>query len=100
VAQAVPRVPVARRDLAVVVDEGVTAGALLDALAGAAVPHVERIVPFDVYRGPGLPSGKKSVAILVLMQDTARTLTDNEIDGALADLLGVLEKRFGATLRK
>jgi phenylalanyl-tRNA synthetase beta chain len=55
---------------------------------------------FDVYRGPGLPPGQKSLAILVLMQDTARTLTDTDIDATVASLVDVLRQRFGATLRQ
>jgi phenylalanyl-tRNA synthetase beta chain len=54
---------------------------------------------FDVYRGPGIERGKKSLAILVLMQDTARTLTDAEIDATIADLLRVLRERFDASVR-
>jgi phenylalanyl-tRNA synthetase beta chain len=54
---------------------------------------------FDVYRGRGLPSGRKSLAILVLMQDTARTLTDADIESTCQDLLSLLAQRFGATLR-
>jgi phenylalanyl-tRNA synthetase beta chain len=62
--------------------------------------RVEAIRLFDVYRGAGLPQGKKSLAILVLMQDTERTLTDADIDATLAELLRVLRDRFGATLRQ
>ena len=55
--------------------------------------------PFDVYRGAGLPSGGKSLAILVLMQDTERTLTDAEIDATVAALVKIITDKFGATLR-
>jgi phenylalanyl-tRNA synthetase beta chain len=100
VAQPVSKLPVARRDLAVVVDDTVPAGEVLAALASARPPRVEQIQLFDVYRGTGIPQGKKSLAILVLMQDTERTLTDAEIDATVAELLRVLEDRFGATLRQ
>ena len=98
-AKPLSKLPVVRRDFAVVVDDKVPVGALLDALAAATPPRVVALRPFDLYRGPGLPSGKKSVAILVLMQDTERTLTDADIDATLADLLRVLQVRFGAVLR-
>ena len=62
--------------------------------------HVDSIRLFDVYRGQGIAPGKKSLAILVLMQDTERTLTDAEIDATMADLLQVLAVRFAATLRQ
>jgi len=95
----VSKQPVARRDIAVLVDDATPAGALVDALCDVAPPFVESVRVFDVYRGAGLPDGRKSVAILVLMQDTARTLTDAEIDGAVAGMVRVLEQRFAAALR-
>jgi phenylalanyl-tRNA synthetase beta chain len=91
--------PPVRRDMAVVVDEAVSAQAIVDALDAVKLPYVERIELFDLYRGAPLPSGKKSLAILVLMQDTERTLTDADIDSAVSILLGALRDRFGATLR-
>jgi phenylalanyl-tRNA synthetase beta chain len=100
VARPVSRLPIVRRDLAVVVDEAVPAQALLDALNAIRPDHVDRIGVFDVYRGHGVSPGKKSLAILVLMQDTARTLTDAEIDATVAGLLRELENRFEATLRQ
>ena len=98
-AKPVSNLPVVRRDFAVVVDESISVGTLLDALTGEKAPGVLDLRPFDVYRGPGLPPGKKSVAILVLMQDTERTLTDADIDATQANLLRVLQTRFGAVLR-
>ena len=99
-AQPVSKLPVVRRDLAVVIDENVSAQAVLDALASVAPSHVEQISLFDVYRGTALGHSKKSLAILVLMQDTARTLTDAEIDATVVQLLRELEHRFHATLRQ
>jgi phenylalanyl-tRNA synthetase beta chain len=97
---AVSRFPIVRRDLAVIVDEGISAADLAGALEAAKPAHVVSVVPFDVYRGPGLPPAQKSVAILVLMQDTARTLTDTDIDATVAGLVDVLRERFRATLRQ
>ena len=99
-ARPVSKLPVVRRDLAVVVDDSVPAQAILDALVAVMPPHVEHIDLFDVYRGAGIEPGKKSLAILVLIQDTARTLTDAEIDATVAVLLRELENRFKATLRQ
>ena len=96
----VSRLPVVRRDMAVVVNDQVPAQAVLAALDAAKPPQVDSIRLFDVYRGQGIASGKKSLAILVLMQDTERTLTDVEIDATMADLLQVLVVRFAATLRR
>jgi phenylalanyl-tRNA synthetase beta chain len=90
---------VVRRDIAIVVDDAVPAQAVIDALEAAKPPHVDAVRLFDAYRGAGLPSGRKSLAILMLMQDTARTLTDAEIDATVAGFVALLEERFGAVLR-
>ncbi len=97
---AVSRLPVVRRDLALVVADDLPAQALLDELGRAKPPHVISIALFDVYRGRGLTDGRKSLAILVLMQDTSRTLTDADIDATEALLLSVARDKFGATLRQ
>ena len=83
-----------------VVDESLPAQTLLDALHDAKPAHVTELSLFDVYRGRGLTDGRKSLAILVLMQDTSRTLTDADIDATESHLLAVARDRFGATLRQ
>jgi phenylalanyl-tRNA synthetase beta chain len=62
----VSKLPIARRDFAVVVDADLPAQTVLDALDGARSAPVAAIRLFDVYRGPGITVGKKSLAILVL----------------------------------
>ena len=54
---------------------------------------------FDVYRGPGVPEGHKSVAVSVTLQPRERTLTDAEIDGVVAKIVAEVGKKTGATLR-
>lgn len=87
-----------RRDLAVVVDEGVTVQTLLDAMQRISAPYVAELALFDVYRGKGVEQGKKSVAFRVLLQDTHKTLTESEIEPSIAQLVGVLQSH-GAQLR-
>ncbi|MBA3776156.1 MAG: phenylalanine--tRNA ligase subunit beta, partial [Betaproteobacteria bacterium] len=99
VGKPVSALPIVRRDIAIVVAEEVPAGAVLAALQEARAPHVESVRLFDVYRGPGLTEGRKSLAILVLMQDTSRTLTDTEIDDTVAALVRVVSDQFGGSLR-
>ena len=99
-ARPVSRLPVARRDFAVLVDETLPWGIVEAALAKAKPEQVDSIGLFDVYRGAELPPGKKSLAILVLIQDTQRTLTDVELNAIVAGLVQVLATRFGATLRQ
>lgn len=93
------RFPPVRRDIAVVVDEGVPAQALLEALRAASPPVVSEIGIFDIYRGEGIGKGKKSLAFRVLLQDTQKTLTDAEVDAVTAQLIGVLERQCQAKLR-
>ena len=92
-------IPPVRRDLAVVVDEQVSTQALVDAMTEARPDIVDTIRVFDVYRGESLGAGKKSVAFLVLMQDTQRTLTDAEVDAAMEQLLKTLREKFDGVSR-
>ena len=87
------------RDLAFVVDEGVRAGDVLKAAQGAERALVSDIGVFDVYQGKGLPEGKKSIAIAVTLQPRERTLTDAEIEAAVARIVAEVSRRTGATLR-
>ncbi len=96
----VSKFPPVRRDLAVIVDEKVTVQAILDGLNRIKAPIVDAVSVFDVYRGKGIENGKKGLAFRVLLQDTQKTLTDAEVDAALAGLRGVLEQEYGAKLRQ
>jgi phenylalanyl-tRNA synthetase beta chain len=95
----VSKFPPVVRDRAVIVDEGVPARALLDEMDRIRPQFVQEIRVFDVFRGGGLGRGKKSLAFRVVMQDTARTLTDAEADAAMAQLTELLAAKFGAKLR-
>ncbi len=86
------------RDLAVMVDENVTAQTLLDAMHKVKAPNVREIELFDVYRGKGVGENKKSLAFRMLLQDTEKTLTESEIDSSVNLLIDVLQKQ-GAQLR-
>jgi phenylalanyl-tRNA synthetase beta chain len=99
VAHAVSRQPSVRRDLAVIINENIEVNDLLKALHAINDTRIETLDVFDVYRGHELPDGRKSVAILVLMRDTERTLTDVDSELIVTGLLSVLHDRFGATLR-
>ncbi|HSC22747.1 MAG TPA: phenylalanine--tRNA ligase subunit beta [Casimicrobiaceae bacterium] len=94
------RLPSVRRDIAVIVNENIEVQNILQVLRDLASPQVEALDVFDVYRGGELPNGRKSVAILVLMRDTERTLTDEDAERIVAALLATLHARFGATLRQ
>src|SRR6185312_2954854 len=72
----ISRFPAVRRDLAVVVGEEVSAAELLGAAREAAGSLLQEARIFDIYRGPGIDSGRKSVALGLILQDSSRTLTD------------------------
>ena len=98
--RAISRLPVVRRDIAVEVPVNVTWEAILRELQKHAPATVLEIMPFDIYRGKGIDSDKKSIAFRVLLQDTLRTLTEAEVSAVVATFIKVLEEEFGATLRK
>lgn len=95
----VGKFPPVRRDLAVVVDEKVTVQELLDTMRATGISLLSDVALFDVYRGKGIAEGKKSLAFLVLMQDTQKTLTDVEADEVMAKLLDAIAKKHHAELR-
>ena len=88
-----------RRDLAVVVDASIDAQNLLEAMQSAAIPGLAELTLFDVYRGKGIDSDKKSLAFRVLLQDTQKTFTDSEVDAVMAQLTELLKQKFNAQLR-
>jgi phenylalanyl-tRNA synthetase beta chain len=95
----ISRFPAVRRDLALLVDEAVTVQALLDRVRGSAGALLQDVTVFDVYRGPGIENGRKSVAIGLNLQDVSRTLTDDVTDAVVAQVVADLEREFKATIR-
>ncbi|HEY0598941.1 phenylalanine--tRNA ligase subunit beta [Brevundimonas sp.] len=86
------------RDFAFVVDEAKAAGDLVRAVAGADKALIADVRVFDVYRGPGVPEGMKSVALEVVIQPREATLTEAEIEALSARVVAAAGKA-GATLR-
>lgn len=93
------RYPAIRRDLAVVVDEAVTAEALLTVVREAAGPLLRDCRVFDVYRGKGVDSGRKSIAVGLTLQDDSRTLTDADVEDIVSRVVAELARRLDAVLR-
>lgn len=93
------RFPAIRRDLAVVVDSDLPAARVV-ATARAAAPETLRDLElFDVYQGKGVEAGRKSVAMRLTLQEKSRTLTDDEVDAAVAAVVAALGEQLGAELR-
>jgi phenylalanyl-tRNA synthetase beta chain len=91
--------PEVRQDLAFVVDEAVTAAALLGAIREAAAPDLREAAVFDEYRGAQLGEGKRSLAFRVAFGSPERTLTDEEAAEIRARIVEALAEQFGATIR-
>jgi phenylalanyl-tRNA synthetase beta chain len=87
------------RDFAFIVDRELPAESLLRAARGVDRKLVAEIRLFDVYEGTGLPEGKKSLAITIVLQPQERTLTDAEIEGFSQRLIAQVEKVTGGRLR-
>lgn len=94
------RFPEVRRDLALLVAREVPAQALLQAVRAAAGEFLTDLRLFDVYQGKGIDPSSKSVAVGLTWQHPARTLTDEEVNNSLQDVVTALETQFQATLRK
>ncbi len=94
-----PRFPAVTRDIAVVCDESVTVGALSDCIRRGAKGLLKEATLFDIYRGPGIPEGKKSVAFNLVLRADDRSLTGEEADADKENILAALAKELDAHLR-
>jgi phenylalanyl-tRNA synthetase beta chain len=94
-----PKYPEVRRDLALVIDESITFAQLRAIALKTEKQGLKHVGLFDVYYGDKLPDGKKQYALSFTIQSTERTLTDEEIDRLMSNLLKNFEKEAGAGLR-
>jgi len=95
----ISRFPAIRRDVSVVVDEIISADELVSVLASTSPDLIQSVRIFDIYNGAGIEVGRKSVAIGLILQETSRTLTDDDADLVMAAAVKKLEDRFAAVLR-
>ncbi|MBS0970032.1 phenylalanine--tRNA ligase subunit beta [Chimaeribacter arupi] len=98
-ASEISRFPANRRDIAIVVAENVPADDILVECKKVGANQVVGVNLFDVYRGKGVADGFKSLAISLVLQDTARTLEEEEIAATVAKCVEALKQRFQASLR-
>jgi phenylalanyl-tRNA synthetase beta chain len=87
------------RDFAFVVDAKVRAGDLVRAAQNVDRKLITGVTVFDVYEGPGIEAGKKSLAIAVTLQPREKTMTDEEIDAVGKKIVAEVSKRTGGVLR-
>lgn len=72
---------------------------MIDKVKSESIPRLIEFYPFDLYEGKGIEEGKKSVAFLILIQDTYKTLEEQEVNNIVDRILKLLQNKFGATLR-
>ena len=97
--QPLPKFPAVTRDIAVVCDEAVTVGALEESIRRGAKGLLKEVSLFDIYRGPGVADGKKSVAFNLVLRADDRSLTGDEADEDVQSILAALSADHGAVLR-
>jgi phenylalanyl-tRNA synthetase beta chain len=100
VAAEISKFPMIRRDIAVVVADEVATSALVAAVQSVAPDLIRNVRIFDVYKGSGIEAGRKSVALGLILQETSRTLTDDDADAAMAAAVRKLQQEFAAVLRE
>jgi phenylalanyl-tRNA synthetase beta chain len=98
--QPASRFPSVRRDLAVVVSQEVPVSALLEVVRKAAPAVLREAFIFDIYTGTQIGATEKSVAIGLILQDTSRTLTDEDAEGILQSVKAALGREFQARIRQ
>ena len=95
----ISKFPSVRRDLAIVVDESLPLAVLQENVTVSASGLLSELRVFDVYRGPGIETGRKSVALGLILQDSSRTLTDVDADAVVTAVVARLRDVLSATIR-
>ncbi|HMQ00757.1 MAG TPA: phenylalanine--tRNA ligase subunit beta, partial [Cyclobacteriaceae bacterium] len=95
-----PKFPEVRRDLSLVLDKTVTFESLKKIAISTEQKLIRKINVFDVYEGKNIPEDKKAYALSFILQNENKTLTDQEIDGVMLNLMERFEKELGAVIRK
>ena len=94
------RFPEVRRDLAILIDEKTPVADILAAIDESSSDLVKETQLFDIYTGKGVEEGRKSIAFGLILQEFSRTLTDNEVDAEIENIVSTLNQQFAATLRE
>jgi len=97
--QKISKFPSVRRDIAIVVDESVPLAVLQENVTVSASGLLSELRVFDVYRGPSIETGRKSVALGLILQDSSRTLTDVDADAVVTAVAARLRDVLSATIR-
>jgi phenylalanyl-tRNA synthetase beta chain len=96
----ISRFPAVGRDLSLTLPEAVSARKILDTIEEVAGKLLVNLELFDEYRGKGVDSGRKSLAMTLTFQHSSRTLNEEEVDALKQTVVTTLESRYGAQLRR
>ena len=96
---ALPKYPAVSRDLSLLCDEAVTVAQVEDVITASAGKLLRGVKLFDIYRGVGVPEGKKSMAFSMELRADDRTLTDADSEGVMNKVLAALKEKLDAVLR-
>ena len=88
-----------RRDISVIIDKDLFVGEVITEIYNSKISNLVKFEPFDVYDGDGVENTKKSIAFLVLIQDTYKTLEDKDVNIVVDQITNILKTKFGAVLR-
>jgi len=88
-----------RRDISIIVDKEIIVGDIINCIKNSGIDRLDGFFPFDLYEGGSVKHGKKSIAFLILMKDTYKTLEENEVNNIVKQVLTVLQDKFKAELR-
>lgn len=98
--QNISKFPVIRRDLAFILPQAIISADICETVRQTAGSLLQSLTVFDVYQGKAIESGLKSIALGLILQDSSRTLTEQDVDGVLVQVQAALNAKFGATLRE
>ena len=95
-----PKYPAIQRDIAMIVDDDLPVGDIIDEIESVQSDIIESVKLFDIYRGLPIPTDRKSCAFSITYRDSEKTLKDEEVDVVQKKIIADLEQKFGALLRE
>jgi phenylalanyl-tRNA synthetase beta chain len=98
-AETLPRYPAIVRDLSILIGEALPAAAVRGTIRSSAPTTLASVAEFDRYQGKGVPEGRVSLSLRLTFRSSERTLTDDEVEAAMAAIVDALQKAHGAERR-
>ena len=96
----ISKFPSVRRDISILTDVGIPVTEIIEIIKKSSIKYLKKLELFDLYQGEGIDIGKKSLTFGLTFQRSSSTLMDREVETMVGDILALLQKQFGATLRE